>query len=131
MVHIHVSIRTPIQPYGIILYTIYPCKPVSESIVRHFYEVLNKEFLQPLQENKVIPLESTYEKLFALFFDSIRVDYATHWFVGPRSWRAKTEKIMCSMTDMHFSFMLINGTEHSYVHMNEEDSMERLVALFS
>jgi hypothetical protein len=98
--------------------------------VHHLYHALDNGFLKPLQE-KVIPLETVFQDLYTLFSESMRVDYATHWHSVTKAARAHTEKVICNMTDVHLSFRLINGTERKKVHMNEEDSMERLVALFS
>ena len=129
MVHIHISIRTPVQQHSIILYTIYPLQPISESVVHSLYDILEKGILQPLQEN-VMQLETTYQNLFDHLSEFIRVDYATHWHIVKKAVRAHTEKVIYNMTDRHLSFMKID-TEHQVVHMNEEDSIKRLVALFS
>jgi len=130
MTHIHISIRTPVQQHSILLYTVYPRKALSESDVYRFYEFLEKRFLQPLQE-KVIQLEAVFQDLYTLFSEFMRTDYATHWHAVTKAVRAHTEKVICNMTDVHLSFMLVNGTEMQTVHMNEEDSMKRLVALFA
>lgn len=130
MPHIHVSIRTPVCEYSILLYTIYPNNPITESTVRRLYEILDKGFLQPLQE-KMIQLETTFHNLYVLFSKSARVDCATHWYACTRDRRAHTERVIHNMMDVHLSFMLVNENGIQCLHMNEEGSMNRLIELLS
>ena len=130
MTRIHISVRTPVQQYSILLYTIYPRKPIPESTVNLFYETLDKGFLQPLQE-KMIQLETTFHDLQTLLSESATVDCATHWYACTRDVRAKTEQVMRNMTDVHLSFLIVDDDMLYDVHMNEEGSMDRLIMLLS
>ena len=130
MTHIHISIRTPVCEHSILLYTIYPNNPITESIVHRLYETLDNGFLQPLQE-KMIQLETTFHDLQTLFSKSATVDCATHWYACTRDVRAKTEQVMRNMTDVHLSFLIVDDDMLYDVHMNEEGSMDRLIMLLS
>ena len=130
MTHIYISIRTPVCEHSILLYTIYPNNPITESIVHRLYETLDNGFLPPLQE-KIIQLEPTFHNLQTLFSKSARVDYATHWYACTRDGRAHTEQVIRNMTDVHMSFMLVNENGIQCLHMNEEGSLDHLVKLLS
>ena len=118
--HIYVSIRTPVQEYSVLLYTIVP-----HGQLQPFYEILEKGLLQPLRKDRVVHLGTTYQSLQALFSKSAWVDYATHWFASTKDRQMNIEQVIRNMVDPHLSFMMVDHHVIREVHMNEEGAMER------
>jgi hypothetical protein len=121
MTHIHISVRTAVYPCSILLYTIYPYKPIQP-----FYHILEEGFLHSLLENREIRLGTTFHRLQAHFSESASVECATHWYASTKDQRTHTEKVICNMVEPHLSFMLVDNHHIQEVHMNEEGAMDRL-----